>query len=163
MVPKDDSKERRFLYSVINRKRLGEFELRLPRNVTYCGSSLGWLIIIDDAFEVSLFNPFSRKIILFSPLKRLAFEKRLLKEYDEREITHVHLQEKDEMEGEDVEEQGEERESENERSKRPSKSYYSMLKVEDMEGQETESENENLYYLISYCELSRSANTNPNE
>ncbi|KAJ9679442.1 hypothetical protein PVL29_021391 [Vitis rotundifolia] len=154
MVPKDDSKERRFLYRVINRKRLGEFELRLPRNVTYCGSSRGWLIIIDDAFEVSLFNPFSRKIIPLPPLKRLAFEKRLLKEYKRREITHEKL----------LKNKGR-RESENERSKRPSKSYYSMLKVEDMEGQEkeSESENKNPYYPISYGELSRSPDTNPDE
>ena len=40
---------------------------------------------------------------------------------------------------------------------------YSMLKVEDMEWQEKESENENLYYPISYRELTRSPDTNPDE
>ena len=69
------------------------------------------------------------------------------------------------MEWEDVEEQGDERESENKRLKRSSKSYYSMMKVEDMEGQEkeSESENESSYYPIFYGELSRFSNTNPDE
>ncbi|KAI5346862.1 hypothetical protein L3X38_014741 [Prunus dulcis] len=44
------------LYDVAHNK-LVNFQLRLP-NKRYCGSSKGWLIVVDESFRVNLINPF---------------------------------------------------------------------------------------------------------
>ena len=81
MVPTpDNSKVRRGLYSA-TRKTLCRSQLSVPHNKRCCGSSHGWLITVDDSSVVTLFNPFSGKIISFPPLRRLESEKRLVREY----------------------------------------------------------------------------------
>lgn len=44
------------LYDVA-RNKLVNFQLRLP-NKRFCGSSKGWLIVVDESFRVNLINPF---------------------------------------------------------------------------------------------------------
>ena len=56
-----------------------------------CGSSLGWLIMIDDTMEVILFNPFSGNTITFPPIRNLVFEKLCELEYED--IRRLSMQE----------------------------------------------------------------------
>lgn len=83
MLPsKNSRRQRRSLYSV-TQTRVFDFQLPVPYNVRFCGSSHGWLIVVDDAFKVTLFNPFSGEIISLPPIRRLAFEKRFREEISE--------------------------------------------------------------------------------
>ena len=83
MVPTtDNSTDRRCLYDV-TRKSLCEFQLKIPYNIRCGGCSHGWLILVEESFEVTLFNPFSGKAIHLPPLKRLVFEKRYRDEFNE--------------------------------------------------------------------------------
>ena len=52
--------------------------MKIPYNILS-----GRLILADDSFQVTLFNPFSGKSIHFPPLKTLIFEKRYWDEFDE--------------------------------------------------------------------------------
>ncbi|KAL6331320.1 hypothetical protein AAG906_011257 [Vitis piasezkii] len=62
-------KERCCLYDVMTGKSLWEFQLRLGRSKCE-GSSHGWLILVeDDSYKVTLFNPCSSKLIHLPPLE----------------------------------------------------------------------------------------------
>ena len=121
MFPADYSqRSNRRLYSLIQ-KRFFDFQLPAPYT-RFCGSSHGWLIMLGDAFKVTLFNPFSGEIITLPPIRRLAFEKRfreeiseimwrgkeyereLREEYGEEEETDEDEEEEEEEEDEDEEE-----------------------------------------------------------
>lgn len=71
----------RRLYNAIQ-KRFFDFQIRVPvpfEAMRICGSSQGWLIMMDDdTFKVALFNPFSHKFIDFPPIHRLESYKGLL-------------------------------------------------------------------------------------
>ena len=91
LVPTSDiSSDRRCLYNV-TRKSIREFQLKIPYNIRTSGYSHDWLIFVDDSFQVTLFNPFSRKSIHLPPLKRLLFEKCDRDEFDEMSALH-HLE-----------------------------------------------------------------------
>ncbi|KAJ9679459.1 hypothetical protein PVL29_021403 [Vitis rotundifolia] len=112
MVPTpDNSKVRRSLYSV-TRKTLCRSQLSVPYNKRCCGSSHGWLITVDDSFVVTLFNPFSGKIISFPPLRRLESEKRLLRQYAELDSLEYRKQVMEEFSSSEREEEDEEEEQE---------------------------------------------------
>ena len=78
----DNSSDCRCLYDV-TRKSLREFQLKIPYNIRTSGYSHGWLIFVNDSFQVTLFNHFLGKSIHLPPLKRLLFEKRYHDEFDE--------------------------------------------------------------------------------
>ena len=71
----DNTRERCCLYDVMTGKSLWEFQLRLGRSKCE-GSSHGWLILVeDDSYKVTLFNPCSSKLIHLPPLEKpMSFE-----------------------------------------------------------------------------------------
>uniref|UniRef100_A0A5B7B3J0 KIB1-4 beta-propeller domain-containing protein n=1 Tax=Davidia involucrata TaxID=16924 RepID=A0A5B7B3J0_DAVIN len=58
MIPSDHDYIRGF-YSVTHEEEL-QFEIPVPYNKRFIGSSFGWLIFVHTDFAVTLFNPFSR-------------------------------------------------------------------------------------------------------
>ncbi|KAL6321230.1 hypothetical protein AAG906_016264 [Vitis piasezkii] len=66
----------------VTQKKMYKFRFPMPDNMKCCGSSLGWLIMLDVTMDVILFNPFSGNTITFPPIRRLVFEKRYALEYD---------------------------------------------------------------------------------
>ena len=66
----------------VTQKKMYKFRFPMPDNMKCCGSSLGWLIMLDVTMDVILFNPFSGNTITFPPIRRLVFEKRCALEYD---------------------------------------------------------------------------------
>ncbi|XP_034710584.1 F-box protein At2g17036-like [Vitis riparia] len=66
----------------VTQKKMYKFRFPMPDNMKCCGSSLGWLIMLDVTMDVILFNPFSGNTITFPPIRRLVFEKRYALEFD---------------------------------------------------------------------------------
>ncbi|KAJ9679211.1 hypothetical protein PVL29_021218 [Vitis rotundifolia] len=70
----------------VTQKKMYKWRFPVPDNMKCCrccGSSLGWLIMIDDTMEVILFNPFSGNTITFPPIRNLVFEKLCKLEYED--------------------------------------------------------------------------------
>ncbi|TYK19445.1 F-box protein SKIP23-like [Cucumis melo var. makuwa] len=70
IVPsKDDIEKQHCLYDVTNNKiRTADFKFCF--NKRCCGSSFGWLIMHEETFDVTLFNPFSGTVIRLPPLPK---------------------------------------------------------------------------------------------
>ncbi|KAJ9679199.1 hypothetical protein PVL29_021206 [Vitis rotundifolia] len=127
----------------VTQKKMYKFRFPMPDNMKCCGSSLGWLIMVDVTMDVILFNPFSGNAITLPPIRRLVFEKRyalevedilrlsalqryeyeirLREEYGEEELgmslddMTFDLEDDDEIQGEEETDEKEEKEEERER------------------------------------------------
>ncbi|TYH14692.1 hypothetical protein ES288_A06G240800v1 [Gossypium darwinii] len=74
MIPSKKRTTKRKLYSLQAKSKIAEIEFLKPYTWRYCGSCYGWLVTVDESFNITLSNPFKNLSIHLPQFDSMAYD-----------------------------------------------------------------------------------------